>query len=211
MSKLYSLTCFALIIIMEYRGETMQRITKNPDIRRQEILDASIKLFVEKGYEQTSMLEISKSINVSQGLCYRYFKSKEEIYQAVLNSYVSQGVDCFVSMLGDENQSIISIIANMKPLCVLQDANDIYHQFFNAPNHNSFHIQMELALINQLIPIVSKRLESAKLNGEIHIDNPLSAAAYYLYGQLGIWQLDRIKNNDKEVYIKNYTKKLLGV
>lgn len=199
------------MFIMKNRGETMQRITKNPEIRRQEILDAAIKLFVEKGYEQTSMLEISKSINVSQGLCYRYFKSKEEIYQGVLDSYVRQGVDCFVSMLGDENQSIINTIANMKPLCNLQDANDVYHKFFNAPNNSSFHIQMEIALINQLIPIVSKRLETANLKGEINIDNPLSVAAYFLYGQLGIWQLDRIENNDKEVYVRNYTQKLLGV
>lgn len=189
----------------------MQRITKNPEIRRQEILDAAINLFVEKGYEQTSMLEISRSINVSQGLCYRYFKSKEEIYQAVLDTYVKQGINCFISMIGDENEPLIDMIARMKPLCDMQNDNDIYHKFFNSSNNSSFHIQMEIALINELIPIISKRLEIANLKGEINIDNPLSVAAYYLYGQLGIWQLQGIENEGKEEYIRNYTQKLLGV
>lgn len=189
----------------------MQRTTKNPEIRRQEILDTAINLFVEKGYEQTSMLEISKSINVSQGLCYRYFKSKEEIYQAVLDTYVNQGVSYFLSMLGDEDEPLINIIANMKPLCNVQNDDDIYHKFFNSPSNSRFHIQMKIALINQLIPIVSKRLESANSKGEININNPLSVAAYFLYGQLGIWQLDGIENKVREEYIRNYTKKLLGV
>ena len=70
----------------------MSRITKNPEVRKQEILDTAIKLFCEKGYEQTTMLDISKAMNVSQGLCYRYFSSKEVIYQSVLDYYVSQGV-----------------------------------------------------------------------------------------------------------------------
>lgn len=191
--------------------KTMQRTTKNPEIRRQEILDTAINLFVEKGYEQTSMLEISKSINVSQGLCYRYFKSKEEIYQAVLDTYVNQGVSYFLSMLGDEDEPLINIIANMKPLCNVQNDDDIYHKFFNSPSNSRFHIQMKIALINQLIPIVSKRLESANSKGEININNPLSVAAYFLYGQLGIWQLDGIENKVREEYIRNYTKKLLGV
>lgn len=72
-------------------------------------------------------------------------------------------------------------------------------------------MQMEITLINQLIPIVAKRLESANSRGEINIDSPISIAAYYLYGQLGIWQLEEMKHKDKEKFIRNYTKKLLDV
>lgn len=82
------------------------------------------------------MIEISKSINVSQGLCYRYFKSKEEIYQAILDNYIKQGVQCFLSMLGNENQNIIDMIANMKPLCNVPSNTNIYHEFFNSPSNS---------------------------------------------------------------------------
>ena len=55
----------------------MSRITKDPTERRQEILDTALKLFWEKGYEKTSMTEIAQAMQVAQGLCYRYFPSKE--------------------------------------------------------------------------------------------------------------------------------------
>lgn len=189
----------------------MQRVTKDPEIRRQEIIDTAIRLFIEKGYEQTSMLDITKSINVSPGLCYRYFKSKEEIYQAALAAYVSQGVDYFLSLLGDTEQPIIDIINTMPPLSNISNENSTYHQFFNSSNNSSFHLQMEIALINRLIPFVTERLKLAKAKGEIDIDNPMSIASFYLYGQLGIWQREDIESDTKIKDIRNFIKKLLGV
>lgn len=189
----------------------MQRITKDPEIRRQEIVDAAIRLFIEKGYDQTSMLDITNSINVSPGLCYRYFKSKEEIYKVALNSYVNQGVNYFLTLLGDKEQSIIKIIDTMAPLNTVSNEDNPYHQFFNVPNNSNFHLQMELALIDRLIPIVAERLELAKVKGEINIDNTISIAAFYLYGQLGVWQIDNMSNDHKTDDLRSYIKKLLGV
>ena len=51
------------------------RITKEPEARKQEILDTALKLFGENGYEKTSITDIAKVIGVAQGLCYRYFPS----------------------------------------------------------------------------------------------------------------------------------------
>lgn len=53
------------------------RVTKEPEVRKQEILDTALKLFGENGYEKTSITDIAKAIGVAQGLCYRYFPSKE--------------------------------------------------------------------------------------------------------------------------------------
>lgn len=185
----------------------MQRITKDPEIRRQEIIDAAIRLFIQKGYEQTSMLDITKSINVSQGLCYRYFKSKEEIYQVALDSYVSQGVDYFLSFFEGKKQPLIDIITTMPPLNNATDNSSPYHQFFNSSS--KFHLQMELALIERLIPVVAERLEQAKVQGEISIENSLAMASFFLYGQLGVWQICGMENNAKIENIRDYAKKLL--
>ena len=53
------------------------RISKEPEARKQEILETAMKLFAEKGYEKTSISDIAKEIGVAQGLCYRYFPSKD--------------------------------------------------------------------------------------------------------------------------------------
>ena len=69
------------------------RIVKNPDERKQEILDAAVRVFAKKGYEKTSITDIAKEIGISQGLCYRYYASKEEIYDAALDKYASYIVE----------------------------------------------------------------------------------------------------------------------
>lgn len=44
------------------------------------ILDAARKVFLEKGYEQTSIRNIANEINYSPGSLYFYFKDKSEIF-----------------------------------------------------------------------------------------------------------------------------------
>jgi AcrR family transcriptional regulator len=47
--------------------------------RRHEIFGAAIKLFVEKGYNETSMREIAQATGLGKSTLYDYFASKEEI------------------------------------------------------------------------------------------------------------------------------------
>ena len=65
----------------------MPRITKEPAERRQEIIDTAMRLFYEKGYERTSITDIAREMGVAQGLCYRYFASKESIFDTALEQY----------------------------------------------------------------------------------------------------------------------------
>jgi TetR/AcrR family transcriptional regulator, cholesterol catabolism regulator len=47
--------------------------------RRKEIFDASVHLFLEKGFTETSMREIAKAAGVGKSTLYDYYKSKDEI------------------------------------------------------------------------------------------------------------------------------------
>jgi AcrR family transcriptional regulator len=51
--------------------------------RRRQILDAALVRFSRSGFHQTSMQEIFEESGLSPGAVYRYFKSKEEIVQAI--------------------------------------------------------------------------------------------------------------------------------
>jgi AcrR family transcriptional regulator len=69
------------------------RISKEPDERRQEIVETALEMFSEKGYENTTIQDIAERMNVSPGLCYRYFKSKTEIFAATSEYYAIQAVE----------------------------------------------------------------------------------------------------------------------
>lgn len=50
----------------------------------QKILDAALKLFLEKGYEQTTVLDIVADLGgLTRGAFYHHFKSKEEVLDAL--------------------------------------------------------------------------------------------------------------------------------
>ena len=62
----------------------MARISKPPEVRRQEILDTAMELFAEKGYEDTSMADIARRMGVVQGLLYGFYVLKFNHLRAVI-------------------------------------------------------------------------------------------------------------------------------
>lgn len=57
---------------------------KYPEETVQKILEVSLKLFLEKGYEQTTILDIVNNLGgLTRGAFYHHFKSKEEVLDAL--------------------------------------------------------------------------------------------------------------------------------
>jgi AcrR family transcriptional regulator len=63
------------------------RITKEHDERRNEILDIAEKLFHIKGYDKCTINDILKEVGIAKGTFYHYFKSKEEVLDAIVSRY----------------------------------------------------------------------------------------------------------------------------
>ena len=56
--------------------------------RCEEILDAAIRCFREKGFHAASMSSIAKAFGMSAGHIYNYFDSKEDIIEAIVNRWL---------------------------------------------------------------------------------------------------------------------------
>lgn len=70
-------------------GDEMRRITKDPEERRKELIDAAERLFISAGYDQTAISDIVREVNVSQGAFYYYFDSKEAVLMAVMEKEIA--------------------------------------------------------------------------------------------------------------------------
>ena len=64
--------------------------------RPQEITEAAFDAFAQNGYAATRVEEVAKRAGVSKGLMYLYFKTKEELFKAVVKSVVVRRVDALV-------------------------------------------------------------------------------------------------------------------
>lgn len=60
-------------------------VKKTPEQWKREILDAAQKLFLSKGYEETSVSDIMELAGGAKGMFYRFFQSKEEVMYALGN------------------------------------------------------------------------------------------------------------------------------
>lgn len=61
----------------------MPRVVKHPEVRRTELLDLAMALFLERGYEKVSLNDLIATSGISKGAFYHYFSSKEALVAAL--------------------------------------------------------------------------------------------------------------------------------
>jgi AcrR family transcriptional regulator len=69
------------------------RYQRRKEDRPHEITQAALEAFTEKGYAATRVEEVARRAGVSKGLMYLYFKTKEELFKAVVKSVVIRRMD----------------------------------------------------------------------------------------------------------------------
>ncbi len=75
----------------------MPRFQRRKEDRPQEITEAAFAAFAEKGYAATRVAEVAERAGVSKGLMYLYFRTKEDLFKAVIRSVVIRRVDALVA------------------------------------------------------------------------------------------------------------------
>ena len=69
------------------------RYQRRKEDRPQEITEAAFAAFADKGFAATKVEDVARRAGVSKGLLYLYFKTKEELFKAVIRSGVTPRLD----------------------------------------------------------------------------------------------------------------------
>lgn len=186
----------------------MARITKDPDVRRQEILDTAAKLFCEKGYDRTSMADIAKAMNVAQGLCYRYFPSKDALFEAAVDYYAQRQARGLIAILRSEG----TLREKLDALPVFTDGEpeDAYFQMAHGEAAKGIHDRLSLAICELVTPHAAEAIARSNETGETAIPAPEDFAAFCVYGQLGILLRDGLTPEEKRRRIHTMLLRLCG-
>jgi len=54
---------------------------------KEQIIEESIRLFVDKGYKATTIKDITDAVNITKGAFYWHFKSKDELLDTIIDLY----------------------------------------------------------------------------------------------------------------------------
>jgi AcrR family transcriptional regulator len=158
-------------------------------VRRAEILRAAEKLFAEKGFHGTTILDLAKLSEFSVGTLYNFFKTKEEVYYTLL----IEKLDLFQSKLGTEiNQhspGLAQILALIEASVKFFQENQDFFRIF-IQERSTVELSVGAAAGKELrkrylayIDLVAKVMTKAIEKGDIQKFNPVEIA-YCLVGIL---------------------------
>lgn len=74
---------------------------RNKEETKRILLESAVDLFSEKWYETVSAAEICRHSNLSNGIFYRYYKNKQDIFEKCLDLYVNTASKAFLGIEGD--------------------------------------------------------------------------------------------------------------
>lgn len=75
---------------MQAKKTKALRWERRPEERPQELLEAALRVFAERGYRNTRLEEVAAAAGVTKGAVYHYFQNKEELLLRALESHVER-------------------------------------------------------------------------------------------------------------------------
>lgn len=186
----------------------MVRVVKAPDDRKREILDTAMQLFAERGFEATSLRDIAKHMDITPGLVYHYFDSKQKLFDAAMECYVEDIAADFVRTLRstdlDFRQKIDALYGGMTNEEPLR-----YRDFFHRQGNEGFHRQLSLRLCEHVQPHLVAALEQARRREGLAVRDPETLASFLLHGHVGIMSAPGDVDATKLARLRSYVETLL--
>ena len=181
------------------------RVSKASEERRQEILDAAMRVFYEKGYEKTSISDIALKLGVAQGLIYRYFKSKEALFDGALENYAGRLAEQMGEAIRDGRTTLREKIMSTQSFIHIEDDDSYYYKIFNSPDKKGVYQKLSLKVAERLVPHVTDAItEEMKLGRLTAVEDPETVASFCVYGQLGILFREDISGLQKAERIRKF-------
>lgn len=137
------------------------RTVKDPEERKSEILDTAEQLFITKGYSQTTILDILNEIGIAKGTFYYYFKSKEEVMDAIISRIVNADVAAAREIADNPNlpaiQKMLQIFLAQKPQ--RGGGKDKMIGQLHHPDNAEMHLKSWIQSIRRLTPVLTEVIE----------------------------------------------------
>ncbi|MCZ8520315.1 MULTISPECIES: TetR/AcrR family transcriptional regulator [Paenibacillus] len=161
----------------------MPRIVKDPQERRNEIIDAAMALFRDKGYEHTSVSDIVKKVGVAQGTFYYYFRSKEEIANAAHERSLAARLDFVRSILADTGLPAIDKLRKVLLEGFPAPKSDqAILDYLHEESNSILHQKWLVAKIAAFTPYLTEIVQQGIAEDVFHLDDPREVTEFLLVG-----------------------------
>ena len=171
-------------------------------------MDIAYRMFISRGYENTSVDDIIAEAGIAKGTYYYYFESKEQTLEEVIGMMIEKETEEAALVLDSPipvPQKIIGIIASIRPApeelpiegALMRPENIIMHQ------------KIKRKLVEKVVPLLTKAVEEGIDHGIFSCDNIPERVKMMLVLSNEIFDYGSFSDSDIDVFI-DITEKLFG-
>ncbi|AXH99646.1 TetR/AcrR family transcriptional regulator [Sporosarcina sp. PTS2304] len=155
------------------------------DIRQLQLKDAAIELFGMKGYAATKISEITNKAEISHGLFYHYFKSKEDLYVHV----ILELLESLLNTINDVEEKYDNPLEQLKQLTEVTHSGSlkegVYRHILIIQALYSDHLPVEVKKeivekYREMVQRIALIIEKGQKNGEFIEGDAEELAIYHL-------------------------------
>lgn len=151
----------------------------NVDNKKAKILNAMEKLIINGKGLSASVSEIAKAAGIGKGSIYYYFKSKEEIADALILRMYGKFIDNCKSVLSAPLNAVEKLKLLFKTY-YSQSINLTIDTYLHLPQNIALHQKSLTFIVLNMSPIISKILEQGNKENSLKCDAPNEYAHFIL-------------------------------
>ena len=136
-------------------GKHLIRVVKDPQQRRNELIDIAEELFSKKGYDQTAISDIVRKANVAKGLFYYYFQSKDDVLNAIIMRFIDEAKFLMGTIVNNNDMNAIQkILSTYENLNKFRKKREGLVNYIHEEKNEVLHFRLE----NKISPIITQGL-----------------------------------------------------
>ena len=181
---------------------------KKGERRKQELLKIAYRMFIEKGYENTSIDEIIAEAGIAKGTYYYYFESKEATLEAVIEMMIEEEVGRTKAVLETSlpvPQKLVSVIYSLRPA---QD-EQVIAKALDVTENIVMHEKVNRRIVEEAVPLLTEVVKEGISQGIFECTNIEERVRMLLIISQHIFDDGIFTDRDVEVYI-DVVEKTLG-
>ena len=181
---------------------------KKGERRKQELLKIAYRMFIEKGYENTSIDEIIAEAGIAKGTYYYYFESKEATLEAVIEMMIEEEVGRTKAVLETSlpvPQKLVSVIYSLRPA---QD-EQVIAKALDVTENIVMHEKVNRRIVEEAVPLLTEVVKEGISQGIFECTNREERVRMLLIISQHIFDDGIFTDRDVEVYI-DVVEKTLG-
>ena len=198
----------------------MAKTAKHHNTKKNELVEVAEKLFLEKGYEQTSIEDILNASKISKGGFYHYFKSKEEVLTESINSLMETSLAELEPIIEDhEADALEKLRLFMQRKEDFQRPKKEYARFLSMVMKSDFTLyKYYLTLAQKYVSPLARIIEQGTKEGGFHVQYPLETADILLRAVtslpqssfFGEYMEDEAKHHNYSISLREVVARVLG-